>query len=118
MRVLGLLDDDTPSSVADVRSRLSHRGHELAYTTVLTVLSRLFDKGVVRRERVGRKLLYYTARSAPQVKRDIVSRVRRALFDDDRIRPIVALIDAERLSDDELVELRALIDARLEEDRS
>lgn len=33
----------------------------LAYTTVMTVLGRLFDKGVVRRERAGRGYVYSAA---------------------------------------------------------
>lgn len=118
MRVLGLLDAEEASSVAEVQSRLAARGHDLAYTTVLTVLSRLHDKGVVRRERIGRRLMYKAARSAPRVKQDIVQRVKRALFDDEKIRPIVALIDSERLSDEELRELREIIDARLGEEES
>lgn len=114
MRVLGLLEADDGSSVAEVRARLAARGHEVAYTTVLTVLSRLHEKGVVRRAQRGRRLIYWASRSAPEVKTGIVSRIQRALFDNDRLRPIVALLDTERLSDDELRELRALIDARLE----
>ncbi|MEZ4443006.1 MAG: BlaI/MecI/CopY family transcriptional regulator [Polyangiaceae bacterium] len=115
MRVLGLLDADDAASVADVRSGLARRGHPLAYTTVLTVLSRLHDKGVVRRERQGRRMLYRLTPAAPRVKQDIVGRVQRALFDNDRLRPLVALLDAERLSEAELRELRALIDARLDD---
>lgn len=114
MRVLGLLDDQEPSTVADVRSRLSSRGHELAYTTVLTVLARLFDKDVVTRERIGRKLFYRSTRDAGRVKRDIVGRIQRSLFDNDLLRPIVQLIESEHLSAEELRELRELIDERLE----
>jgi predicted transcriptional regulator len=51
-------------SVADVHARLrSRRG--LAYTTVMTTLSRLHDKGVLERERDGRRYLY-----VPRVDRE------------------------------------------------
>ena len=35
----------------DVRRSLERRGTRVAYTTVATILSRLFDKGLVRRRR-------------------------------------------------------------------
>ena len=52
MRILGFLDGAEPQSVADLRARL---GNELAYTTVMTVLSRLHDKGLVVRVKEVRR---------------------------------------------------------------
>ena len=46
---------ESPLSPGDVQAAL---GGELAYTTVMTTLSRLFDKGLVMRERSGRAYLY------------------------------------------------------------
>lgn len=45
-----------PMTVRAVQGALQER--ELAYTTVMTVLSRLAGKGIVRRERSGRAWLY------------------------------------------------------------
>jgi predicted transcriptional regulator len=52
----------SPATVAEVLERINTR-HDppLAYTTVLTVLSRLHDKGHVTRERVGRGYAYTAA---------------------------------------------------------
>lgn len=50
-----------PASVADVLERINDgRGgdDELAYTTVMTVLSRLHEKGYLGREKVGRGYQY------------------------------------------------------------
>ena len=44
-----------PLTPAEVRGALDH---ELAYTTVMTCLARLHDKGAVRRERSGRAFAY------------------------------------------------------------
>ena len=55
-QVLGILHEAAgPLSPADVRERL---GGELAYTTVVTILSRLHAKGVLDRERAGRAYRY------------------------------------------------------------
>ncbi|MEE1664002.1 BlaI/MecI/CopY family transcriptional regulator [Streptomyces sp. NPDC003631] len=49
---------DRPLTAGQVRERL--RG-DLAYTTVLTILSRLYDKGVLLRHREGRGYAYTPA---------------------------------------------------------
>ena len=115
MRVLGLLEGTAPQSVVDVQHALRRGGAELAYTTVMTVLARLYDKGLVTRSKQSRRYLYSAARSAPQVKRGIFAKVRRALFQDDRLRPIVALLDEGALSDEELRSLRRMVDRKLKE---
>lgn len=110
MRVLGLLDGSEPLSVADLRARL---GNKLAYTTVMTVLSRLHDKGLVSRVKEGNRFLYLPASRAPKVKGGIFSRVRRALFPGGDARPLLALLEEEELSADDLKALRDVIDRKL-----
>lgn len=112
MRILGLLDDVAGLSVADVQGRLAGSGHQVAYTTVMTVLGRMHDKGLVRRQRDGKRFLYHSAKRAARAKVRMLSRVQRALFDSQRLKPIAALVDGE-LSRAELVELRELIDQKL-----
>ena len=48
-------DQDTLFSVREVLQRLDD---ELAYTTVMTVMNRLADKGLLRRRRRGRAWVY------------------------------------------------------------
>jgi predicted transcriptional regulator len=45
----------------DVRKSLEQRGTRVAYTTVATILSRLHDKGLVRRRRETCRYVYRTA---------------------------------------------------------
>jgi predicted transcriptional regulator len=62
-QVLGILQAaGEPLSPAAVRERLSG---ELAYTTVVTILSRLHAKGVLDRERVGRAYRYRPVADVP-----------------------------------------------------
>lgn len=112
MKVLGLLGSE-PAAVGDLQQRLRQGGDDLAYTTVMTVLVRLLDKGVVVRIKEGRRFLYSAARRAPAVSRGILARVQRSLFGQDRVRPILALLDDAELSEDELRALRKTIDDRL-----
>jgi predicted transcriptional regulator len=49
---------DGELTVRDVHEKLRGRGAQLAYTTVMTVMARLADKGILSRKRVGRSFLY------------------------------------------------------------
>jgi len=49
--VLGSLRELEEGPARDVRKALERKGVRVAYTTVATILSRLFEKGMVRRRR-------------------------------------------------------------------
>lgn len=113
MRVLGLLDGAGASPVQAIQELLRRSGSDLAYTTVMTVLVRLHEKGLVVRTKEGRRYLYSLGRRAPSVTQGIVARIQKTLFQRDRTRPILALLDDEELSEEELLALRRKIDDRL-----
>jgi len=118
MEALGLLTQEHPLTVADVRERLTCHGRELAYTTVMTVLTRLHEKGLVRRQKEGRHYLYAPARGAGRASAGLVAKVHNALFRRERLGPLVALLnESDDLSEQELRELRALVDLKLREKR-
>ena len=59
--VMQALWSEQPLAVPDVLHRLNgrrRRSSALAYTTVMTVLSRLYDKGLLDRAKVGRGYAY------------------------------------------------------------
>lgn len=112
MQVVGLLGKE-PSSVQAIQAALARAGHDLAYTTVMTVLTRLHDKGVVVRTKEGRRYLYAIGKRGPAMTHGIVARIQKALFPKDRTRPILALLEDDALSKEELRALRRRIDERL-----
>jgi len=63
--VLGAVRELNEAPARDVRKALDQRGTHVAYTTVATILSRLYDKGLVRRRREtcrgGERYVYRTA---------------------------------------------------------
>jgi predicted transcriptional regulator len=118
MQILGLLDPGEGLSVNAVRARLQAAGADLAYTTVMTVLVRLHAKGVVQRVKDGNRFLYLPAKRAAKVSTDILARIHRKLFATDRARPILALLEEEDLSTDELKSLRRAIDQKIREKKS
>jgi predicted transcriptional regulator len=100
--VLAILwDAGTPLSPAEVTARC---GEPLALTTIATILTRLYAKGVLRRTAHGRSYVY-----EPAVSRgDHVSeQVRNLLARGDRSVVLRGLLDG--LSPDDEVELRKLL---------
>lgn len=61
-RVMGQLWAHGPQTVADVLEALNRgEARPLAYTTVMTILVRLHEKGYLRRQKEGRHFRYATA---------------------------------------------------------
>lgn len=113
MQVIGLFEGRAPVSVSEMQERLGELGEAAAYTTVMTVLSRLHQKGVLTRKRDGKRFLYALSAHAPAKTSSIVERIHRTLFNTVRTQPIAALIEQDDLTTDELVALRALVDEKL-----
>jgi predicted transcriptional regulator len=100
-----------PMTPARVRDAL---GDDLAYTTVMTVLARLHDKGVVTRSRFGRAYAYQLAGDDAEV----TARRMRRLLDagEDRARVLSRFVQA--LSPDDEAVLAELVHRPEREDKA
>lgn len=79
--VLGVVWRRGEATVADVHSSLSLR-RPLAYTTVMTVMVRLLDKGLLRRVKRGRAYLYSPVKTREELAASLAGDVARALLTD------------------------------------
>jgi predicted transcriptional regulator len=114
LEVLGILSAGGEQSVTDIQSRLKESGHDLAYTTVMTVLVRLHNKGLALRRKESRLFLYTQAKKKEASTNRIFERVKNSLFRAERLKPILSLLDGEEdLSKEELQELKKAVDERL-----
>jgi len=92
-----------PVTPAQVRDAL---GRELAYTTVMTVMARLYDRGLLARKRSGRAYAYTVVGDPAQVT---ARRMHRILdVDADRAGVLARFVDGLTGEDEHL--LRALLD--------
>ncbi len=71
-----------PVSVADVLTELHYQKRDLAYTTVMTIMSRLAEKGWLISEKQGRAYVYRAAQSRQEAEAAAVGEVVRALLQD------------------------------------
>ncbi len=70
---------ERPLTVQEVSSALS--GRPRAYTTVMTILTRLAEKGLVERSRVGRSYVYRASGSQEEMAARAIHDVLRASRD-------------------------------------
>src|SRR6186997_2117216 len=110
LEVLKVLWTAGPSTVRDVDAQLRRRKRRLAYNTVLTLLSRLKEKGYVTADRSGPAHVFRST-----VTRDaLLSHGLETLADricDGTASPLVhALVKGQRFSADEIARFRKLLD--------
>jgi BlaI family transcriptional regulator, penicillinase repressor len=110
MDVMNVLWELGAGTVAQVRARLAD---DLAYTTVLTVLRTLEEKGYVDHLEEGKAYRYRPLVARRDAGASALRRVLRKVFDDSPELLMTHLVSDRGLSDEELRRMRALLDERL-----
>lgn len=108
--VMNVLWERGPCTVAEVRGQLAD---DLAYTTVLTVLRTLAEKGRVRPEEEGKAHRYTPLVRRDTAGRSALRRLTRKLFRGSPELLLTQLVSDRNLTDDELRRIRTLLDERL-----
>ena len=109
--VMNVLWDLGGGTVAEVRDRLSD---DLAYTTVLTVLRTLEEKGYAGHVEEGKAYRYHALVERRDAGTSLLRRLTRKLFKDSPELLLTHLVSDRGLSDEELERMRRLLDERLE----
>ena len=113
--VMNVLWDAGSATVAEVRERLSD---DLAYTTVLTVLRTLEQKGYVGHTGEGRAHRYRPLVKRAAAGRSALRRLVDKVFDGSPELLLTQLVSDKNLGDEELRRLRKLLAERLQERKS
>jgi BlaI family transcriptional regulator, penicillinase repressor len=108
--VMGVLWDVGSATVAEVQERLAD---DLAYTTVLTILRTLEEKGHVGHEEEGRAYRYYPLVDRESAGASAVRRLVRKVFAGRPDLLLTQLVSDRNLSDADVERLRRLLDERL-----
>lgn len=102
-------------TVADVQRELS-RERDIAYTTVMTTVGRLHDKGLLSREREGKRYLYRPCMGRDEFTETMARELLASLSGLGHEQALALLVDQVADSDsEELGKLEALIRKRKEE---
>ena len=108
MQVLWSRDE---ASVADVQRALT--GRRLALTTVATMLVRLEQRGLVSHRAEGRQYIYRSRVSPAEVRETVTRELLRNLFDGDVAAFVSQLLDARKLTREEVADLQRLVRNKL-----
>jgi predicted transcriptional regulator len=105
MRAIWELEGGT---VREVHERLN-RNRPLAYTTVMTMLNILEEKGHLNRRKQGRAYLYQPVRPKSQVISGMVEDFLGKVFDGSARPLVLSLVKDQKLSEEDLEEIANMI---------
>ena len=100
------------ATVSDVRDGLDE---DLAYTSVLSALQTLEEKGYVRHQAEGRAYRYYALVKAERAGGNALTRIKEAIFHGSAERMFAQMVSDRGLSREELERMRRLLNERLRE---
>jgi predicted transcriptional regulator len=109
--VMAVLWEDGPATVAEVQERLADA---LAYTTVLTILRTLEEKGHVRHEEEGRAYRYHPLVDRTAAGASALRRLVRKVFGGSPELLLTQLVSERGLSAEQLERMRELLEKRLD----
>ena len=109
LRIMQLLWDRGRASAREITDMLSE-SEPVAHSTVQTLLRQLEAKGAVGHEAEGRTFLFYPKLKEDRVRRSAVRDLVERVFGGDVGGLVAHLLRNEKVSREELDELRRLID--------
>jgi predicted transcriptional regulator len=110
---MGILWRLGSATVTEVRDALEE---PLAYTSVLSALQTLEEKGYVRHEAEGRAYRYFPAVAAERAGQSALARIRDAIFAGSVEQLFAQLVADRNVSRAELERMRTLLAERLGEE--
>jgi len=113
LEVMSILWRLGSATVAEVREALDE---SLAYTSVLSALQTLEEKGYVTHEAHGRAYRYLPTVGAERAGGSAIARIRDAIFHGSAERMFAQFVSDRDLSRDDLERMRRLLAERLEEE--
>ena len=111
LAILRVLWSRGASTVRQVHDVLSVE-RPTAYTTALKLLQIMTEKGLVRRDETDRTHVYHARMTEEQTQRQLVRDLLDRAFGGSASKLVMQALAAKRTSDEELTEIRKLIDGR------
>lgn len=109
LEILDILWEKSAVTVKDIHEELLKK-REIAYTTVMTVMSRLFEKGILRRSQVGRTYVYKPKYTRDQIAHNLIDRVKDKIFRGSVEGIFSYMLSQTSISPDEIHKLKLIIE--------
>jgi BlaI family transcriptional regulator, penicillinase repressor len=98
------------ATAAEIREQLAAKGHELAYTTVATLIRILLEKGFLEQTNDERPFLYRPIRTFEDVSRNMVGDLVKQVFCGSREQLLVHLFEERPLTAEERAMLQSIVE--------
>ena len=108
LRILWANDRCTLSEVCDEL----RKDRDVATTTVATMLKVMLEKKLVKRKGAGRGYQWSAAVTQDKTAGSMLGKLVEGVFDGSVSRLVAHLVETQKLSETELAELEALVDAK------
>lgn len=108
--VLKVLWDRGPGTVREILAALVEQGHQWAYTTVQTLLTRLLAKGYVAADRTGPAHVYRAAVSRGELLQQRLSDLADTFCEGTASPLMLALVEGSEFTSEEIARFRQLLD--------
>ena len=114
LEILKILWEEGDAPVRDVRDALASK-RDLAYTSVMTTMNIMVDKGYLKRKREGASYRYFPKISQQATTASLAGDLLTRAFDGSAASLMTSLIDANAIDEAELKTLRKMINAKMKE---
>ncbi len=81
-------------SVSEVLSQINNKGNIRAYTTVKTVMDRLVDKKLLKRQKIGKKFCYKSVESREKMAETAINKLALQYFNND-VRSLMKALEKQ-----------------------
>ncbi len=109
MEVLHHVWDLGEATVKQVRKRILER-REVAYTTIMTVMKNLAEKGYLKYRKDGVTYVYSPAQEPDSVRSNLIKDLVKKVFKGSPKELVQALVKSDDLTEDDLSEIKNMID--------
>lgn len=113
LQILKVLWGKSPLLARQVQQRLAVEGRDLAKTSVITTLNTMVEKKYLRRKKQGNAFLFLPRISEEEVSERVLDDVVDRVFDGSTSAVLLKLFDVKNIDDEELKELRRVINRKL-----
>ena len=115
LQMLKLFWQQSPLLAREVQAALAAGGRELAKTSVITTLNTMVDKKYLKRKKQSNTYLFSPLISEAEVADRVLGDVVDRVFDGSMSTVLLKLFDVRNIDEEELKELRRIINRKLKE---
>ena len=109
MELLNLVWESGRASVADIH-QLALQKRQVAYTTIMSQLKKLADKGYLGFQKEGSAYIYSAARRPDDVRHSLLSNILDKVFGGSALEMVKSLVNNEPISSEDYAEMKRLIE--------